>query len=120
MSKICIFSDKKLCNDCGECDVCDLNRNKKCNNCGECLENPGYDSTAIKIDEIVDEDIIEEDTEVTTDTLDDSTDEDFNDEKLELIDDIDGLSEMLNDEKLLGKMAVEEFPGLIRIKKDNF
>jgi len=52
MSKNCIFNNKKICNNCGECDVCELNSNKKCDNCGKCLELEGYDVKAIKIDEV--------------------------------------------------------------------
>ena len=52
MSKNCIFNNKKICNDCGECEVCELNSNKKCDNCGKCLELEGFDVKAIKIDEV--------------------------------------------------------------------
>ena len=52
MSKNCIFNIKKICSNCGECEVCELNSNKKCNNCGKCLELEGYDVKAIKIDEV--------------------------------------------------------------------
>lgn len=52
MSKICIFNEKRVCVNCGECEICELNSNKKCNNCGECLELEGYDVKAIKIDEV--------------------------------------------------------------------
>ncbi|MBI6872478.1 hypothetical protein [Clostridium aciditolerans] len=55
--EVCIFSNKKSCNDCGECEKCDLNANKKCNNCGKCLEMEGYDMKAIKIDEIIEDDL---------------------------------------------------------------
>ncbi|WP_123053823.1 hypothetical protein [Clostridium sp. JN-1] len=49
----CIFDYNKLCNNCGECDRCDIDPSKKCNNCGKCLEEGGYDMKAIKIDEVV-------------------------------------------------------------------
>ncbi len=52
MEKFCIFESEKICSDCGECYRCDLNSTKKCNNCGKCLELEGYDTKAIKIDEI--------------------------------------------------------------------
>lgn len=55
--EVCIFSNKKTCTDCGECEKCDLNANKKCNNCGKCLEMEGYDMKAIKIDEIIEDDL---------------------------------------------------------------
>ena len=57
MSKICIFNEKRVCTNCGECEICELNSNKKCNNCGECLELEGYDVKAIKIDEVFEDKI---------------------------------------------------------------
>ena len=63
MSKNCIFNDKKICNNCGECEVCELNSNKKCNNCGKCLELEGYDVKAIKIDEVFEAEELEEELE---------------------------------------------------------
>jgi hypothetical protein len=59
MSKICIFNEKRVCVNCGECEICELNSNKKCNNCGECLELEGYDVKAIKIDEVFEDKEIE-------------------------------------------------------------
>ncbi|GAA0740853.1 hypothetical protein [Clostridium oceanicum] len=50
--KYCIFNEKKVCDNCGECDVCDLDSNKKCDNCGKCLEKEGYDTKAIKITDV--------------------------------------------------------------------
>ena len=60
MSKNCIFNIKKICDNCGECDICELNRSKKCDNCGKCLELEGYDVKAIKIDEVFEHEEIEE------------------------------------------------------------
>lgn len=40
MKKECILFERS-CIDCGECSICDLNRNKKCNNCERCLEQKG-------------------------------------------------------------------------------
>ncbi|MGH4137137.1 hypothetical protein [Clostridium sp.] len=59
MSKNCIFNDRKICNDCGECEVCELDPNKKCNNCGKCLELEGYDVKAINIDEVFEDEAME-------------------------------------------------------------
>ena len=59
MSKICIFNEKRVCVNCGECEICEINSNKKCNNCGECLELEGYDVKAIKIDEVFEDKEIE-------------------------------------------------------------
>lgn len=63
MSKNCIFNDRKICDSCGECEVCELNSNKKCNNCGKCLELEGYDVKAIKIDEVFEAEELEEELE---------------------------------------------------------
>lgn len=60
MSKNCIFNSKKNCNNCGECEVCELDSNKKCNNCGKCLEMEGYDVKAIKIDEVFEDEVVED------------------------------------------------------------
>lgn len=38
MQKQCVLYDR-ICNNCGECDYCDLNPVKLCDNCGKCLEN---------------------------------------------------------------------------------
>ena len=35
--KKCVLYDR-TCNNCGECDICDLDPNKKCDNCGKCIE----------------------------------------------------------------------------------
>ncbi|MGV8983449.1 hypothetical protein [Clostridium sp.] len=59
MSKNCIFNDRKICNNCGECEVCELDSNKKCNNCGKCLELEGYDVKAINIDEVFEDEVVE-------------------------------------------------------------
>ena len=63
MSKKCIFNARKICDNCGECEVCELNSNKKCNNCGKCLELEGYDVKAIKIDEVFEAEELEEELE---------------------------------------------------------
>lgn len=54
MIKPCVLYDDKICDDCGECNVCDLNPNKICDNCMECLKS-GADYNAIEIDEIIDD-----------------------------------------------------------------
>lgn len=36
--KKCILYDGKVCNDCGECNRCDIDPNKICDNCGKCLQ----------------------------------------------------------------------------------
>lgn len=35
--KICILYDNKVCNHCGECEMCDLDPSKVCDNCEKCL-----------------------------------------------------------------------------------
>jgi hypothetical protein len=160
----CIFKEKKPCDNCGECERCDLNSNKKCDNCGKCLAQDGFDMKGIKIDEIIEregeaneynneseqnlntknssdihsglnKDTIVEDKsceniheeylddyddckEETKKTLEDIyEEEDFEDENIEYIDDIEGLGELLDDDERLSEIAYEEFPGFIRIKK---
>lgn len=34
----CIFEENKICNNCQECDRCDLDPNKICDNCGACID----------------------------------------------------------------------------------
>ena len=34
---MCVLEDDKKCNDCGECDRCDLDPTKICDNCGACI-----------------------------------------------------------------------------------
>ncbi len=36
MKKECVLYER-MCNNCGECSICDLDRNKKCDNCEKCL-----------------------------------------------------------------------------------
>lgn len=52
MSKKCILDSRKICNDCGECDYCDLNPFKKCTNCGKCIDS-NEEYRELKIDEII-------------------------------------------------------------------
>ncbi|MBC2581375.1 hypothetical protein [Clostridium sp. DJ247] len=150
----CIFKTSKPCNNCGECDRCDLNSSKLCNNCGKCLEAQGFDMKAIKIDEIVDDDkeSIEVEKELAKESNDvgsnendyqlnkvdfydedngesvilnqeyddELSDDSYNDnwdENIEYIDDIEGLSEVLEDKDKFEDTIFEEYPGLIRFKK---
>jgi ferredoxin len=41
----------KICNDCGECNYCDLDKNKLCDNCGKCLD--ASDFNGVIIDKII-------------------------------------------------------------------
>ena len=54
MTKYCVFDEDKICDECGECTVCDLDPNKICDNCMKCV-NTGADYSAIEIDEIIDD-----------------------------------------------------------------
>lgn len=54
--KYCLLDENKICDDCGECNVCDLDPNKICDNCMKCVKS-GADYAAIEIDEIIDEDL---------------------------------------------------------------
>ncbi|MBE6068169.1 MAG: hypothetical protein E7211_10845 [Clostridium lundense] len=115
----CIFEETKSCNDCGKCDICDLNPNKICNNCGKCLEKDGFDMRSVTIDGIAQEE--EDITDSTEDSFvgDDDYDATDNTEKIELIDDIEGLRDLLEDEEKASQYVYEEFPGLIRLRKNN-
>lgn len=36
--KACILYDNKICDNCGECNMCDLDPKKVCDSCGACLD----------------------------------------------------------------------------------
>jgi hypothetical protein len=38
----CILEIGKICNECGACEVCDLDETKICDNCGRCLGEADY------------------------------------------------------------------------------
>ena len=54
MSRECVLHEGKICNDCGECSICDLDPNKICDNCMKCVSS-GADYSVIEIDEIIDD-----------------------------------------------------------------
>ncbi|WP_125153706.1 hypothetical protein [Clostridium rectalis] len=120
----CILNISKACDNCGKCDECDLNPLKVCNNCGKCLNAEGVDLSSIKIDSILEEseELDKENNiefvgdEYTKTQVDDYLNED-KEEDMDLIDDIEGLRELLEDEKKSKEFVFEEFPGLIRLKK---
>lgn len=60
--KKCCLDDRKICDNCGECDRCDLDPKKICNNCGKCLDQINTDEKGfvkIPIDKIIyDEDML--------------------------------------------------------------
>ena len=51
MDKMCLLVDGKICDNCGECQRCDLDPEKICDNCMKCV-NSGADYAAIEIDDI--------------------------------------------------------------------
>lgn len=133
---MCIFQNTKSCNNCGECDVCELNKNKTCDNCGKCLQLEGYDVKAIKIDEVFEkqEDSqanvsinIEDFSDFDNDFEDDDSLEEYVDNNIEeeyidaldeannwqYIDDIDELKDLLEDSDSLKDLGLEKYPGLI-------
>jgi len=131
--KYCIFDEKKVCNNCGDCDVCEYNRDKICDNCGKCLEIEGYDVKAIKIDEVFEKNKDEEvkiDLESFSD-FDTVEDEDnfevyeeissleeempyidaLDSENWEYISDIEGMDELMDETDKAGLLH-EKYPGL--------
>lgn len=50
----CVLDEDKICDGCGECEICDLDPYKMCDNCGKCLEI--RDDAVIKIDAIITDD----------------------------------------------------------------
>lgn len=59
--KECILYDR-YCIECGECNICDLDKNKICDNCCKCIdENADY--VGIDIDDVIIEEDCEEDIE---------------------------------------------------------
>lgn len=49
--KECVLEEKE-CINCGECELCDLDKNKKCDNCGKCIDSDA-ESRAIQIDDVI-------------------------------------------------------------------
>jgi hypothetical protein len=47
----CVIYGNKICDNCGECDLCDITPGKICDNCGRCMEEGDYRS--IQIDELI-------------------------------------------------------------------
>lgn len=109
MSKNCIFNEKRICSNCGECEICELNSNKKCNNCGKCLELEGYDVKAIKIDEVFEDESLEE----LEDNLKDKNEIDLSEED-NIENEIEELSIFEEGDSLL---AEEE---ILRLNEDGF
>lgn len=125
MSKSCIFTLNKICDNCGACNICDLNSNLICNNCGKCLETTSKDYKEVIIDEIDDTNNSDNDYDLHNNELaiERSVDwelgeEDINyDDELdiEFIDDVEGLSELLETPE--NDTLEEVFPGFYTIKR---
>ena len=117
LEKYCVFRKSILCTNCGECYACDITPNKKCNNCGKCLELEGYDTKAIRIDEIMSED----EEEIVEPAIDEESAEgvDLSEDSpiWEFIDDIKEIKDLLEEDKVASDGAHEEFPGLIVVDK---
>ncbi len=113
--KYCIFDEKKVCNDCGECNVCEYNRDKICDNCGKCLEIEGYDVKAVKIDEVFEKNKEEEikiDLEDFSDFDTIEEEDSFQDESnWDYISDVEGMDELMEETGTDGLLH-EEYPGL--------
>ncbi|WP_139904589.1 hypothetical protein [Clostridium thermarum] len=126
MSKSCIFTLNKICDNCGACNICDLNSKKICNNCGKCLETANNDYKEVIIDEIDDINISDNNfyvhnNDLTIENLekwelgeDDTSYEDELD--IEYIDDVEGLRELLDTPE--NDTLEEVFPGFYTIKRD--
>ena len=52
--RMCVLVDNKICDDCGQCNLCDLDPTKICDNCMKCIHT-GAAYNAIEIDEIIDD-----------------------------------------------------------------
>lgn len=95
MPKSCVLYDNKICNNCGECNICDINPSKICDNCGKCIE--GFDYSGIQIDDLIDE-LTKEELDIDReDGWKFSKDSDVSPEPFTVyIDDVEGLDEDLN------------------------
>ena len=47
-----MLEDDKLCDDCCECNICDLDKKKLCDNCAKCI-GADADNSTIKNDDII-------------------------------------------------------------------
>lgn len=57
----CVLEAKE-CNDCGQCEVCDLDPDKICDNCCKCIDGDA-DFRGIYVDDILDGDVDEDELE---------------------------------------------------------
>jgi hypothetical protein len=47
--KYCVLKEGKVCTNCGECDICDLDPNKICDNCCKCIEGKNKDFGELRL-----------------------------------------------------------------------
>ncbi|PJI10152.1 MULTISPECIES: hypothetical protein [Clostridium] len=130
MKKMCVLDENKVCDNCGECDRCDLNPEKICDNCGKCLNPNNANTRSILVDNVIpDDDNINEakDSDDSNEILHDYDDDyvkdendDYDEPEIDFINDVDGLNEILNDEEKRKKFINEAFPGFLTLRKDKF
>lgn len=75
MEKKCVLYER-VCSDCGECNICDLDPRKTCDNCGKCIDS-GDDYNIIDVDLIAEESDMP--LNYTDDFVGDTTDDDYDD-----------------------------------------
>lgn len=115
IDKECILDNNKNCDNCGDCEVCDLDSKKICDNCGKCLGENDFETRALMVDEIIED---PEELETDIEVIEITGEEEDETDRFVLIDDIEGLTELLENKNHSEKYTVEEFPGLIRFKKN--
>lgn len=50
--KHCMLEDNKICDNCCECNICDIDKRKICDNCAKCIDSDAY-YKKIEIDDII-------------------------------------------------------------------
>lgn len=91
-----------------------MDKSKVCDSCGKCLGEEDFETRSVMVDEIIDdEEYFDEEGEQLESVLPESEDEDG---AFQLIDDVEGLRELLENKEHKEKYTVEEFPGFIRFK----
>lgn len=88
----CVIYDNKMCEECGDCNFCDLNPDKVCDDCGMCINT--YDYNGIQVDDLV----MEKDDVASSDYIEENwrfsdIENTGSDDNVLFIDDIEGLWE---------------------------
>lgn len=47
IGKECVLCPGHICDDCGACEMCDLDPTKRCDNCMKCLDMADYNGVLI-------------------------------------------------------------------------